>query len=35
VAKLVQHIDERAVWVSGFNDLVRRRARAEGLEKNL
>lgn len=32
VAKFVRHIDERAVWVVGFNDLVRKRAADEGLE---
>jgi hypothetical protein len=32
VEKFVRHVDERAVWVVGFNDLVRRRARDEGLE---
>jgi len=32
VEKFTRHVDERAVWVVGFNDLVRRRARDEGLE---
>ncbi len=27
-------VDERSVWVVGFNDLVRKRARDEGLEEN-
>lgn len=34
VDKLLDHIDERSVWVVGFNDVVRKRARKEGLEDN-
>jgi len=32
VDNFVSHVDERSVWVVGFNDLVRKRARKEGLE---
>ncbi len=31
VGRFVQHVDERGVWVVSFNDLVRRRAREDGL----
>ena len=34
VDKLLDHIDERSVWVVGFNDVVRKRARRDGLEGN-
>ena len=32
VDKLLRHIEERSVWVCGFNDLVRRRAKEDGLD---
>ncbi len=32
VSKFIRHIEERSVRVVGFNDLVRRRARDDGLE---
>lgn len=32
VVKFTEHVDERSVRVVGFNDLVRKRARKEGLE---
>jgi hypothetical protein len=33
VSKFVRHVDERSVRVVGFNDLVRKRAKEEGLDK--
>ena len=33
VSKFVNAVDERSVWVCGFNDLVRRRAKSDGLEQ--
>jgi len=35
VEKFTTHIDERSVRIVGFNDLVRKRARKEGLEEDL
>ena len=32
ISRFVRCVDERAVWVCGFNDLVRRRALEDGLE---
>jgi len=32
VEKFTEHVDERSVKIIGFNDLVRKRARKEGLE---
>jgi len=31
VSKFVRHVDERSVWVVGFNDLLRRRAKDDGI----
>jgi hypothetical protein len=34
VERFLQHIEERAIELVGFNDIVRRRARKSGLEEN-
>ena len=35
VEKFTEHVDERSVRIVGFNDMVRKRARKEGLENGL
>jgi len=35
VVKFTEHVDERSVWVCGFNDLVRRRAKKDGLDNTI